>query len=80
LIFTVHRYGGQWQDFVSWWWLTNSRALIGDTKAGTLIGTDRYGNKYYENMTEELPRKTIARKKHAMAALGNILTYRPFPA
>lgn len=28
---------------------------IGDTKAGTLIGTDKYGNKYYENMTEELP-------------------------
>lgn len=29
---------------------------IGDTKAGTLIGTDRYGNKYYENVEEELPR------------------------
>ncbi|KAJ5586340.1 NADH-ubiquinone oxidoreductase subunit B17.2 [Penicillium hetheringtonii] len=39
-------------------WLTNSRALTGDTKAGTLIGTDRYGNKYYENMTEELPLRT----------------------
>jgi hypothetical protein len=31
---------------------------LGDTKAGTLIGTDRWGNKYYENMAEELPRKT----------------------
>ncbi|KAB8078389.1 NADH ubiquinone oxidoreductase subunit NDUFA12-domain-containing protein [Aspergillus leporis] len=30
---------------------------IGDTKAGTLIGTDRYGNKFYEN-TEELPLRT----------------------
>lgn len=29
---------------------------IGDTKAGTLVGTDKYGNKYYENMTDELPR------------------------
>ncbi|KAH1293938.1 hypothetical protein KXW65_008036 [Aspergillus fumigatus] len=31
---------------------------IGDTKAGTLIATDRYGNKYYENMEEELPLRT----------------------
>ncbi|KAL4928682.1 complex I NDUFA12 subunit family protein [Aspergillus undulatus] len=31
---------------------------IGDTKAGTLIGVDRYGNKYYENMEEELPLRT----------------------
>ncbi|KAI4768809.1 hypothetical protein E4T52_16120 [Aureobasidium sp. EXF-3400] len=29
----------------------------GDTKAGTLIGQDRYGNKYYENM-EDLPLRT----------------------
>jgi hypothetical protein len=28
----------------------------GDTKAGTLIAKDRYGNKFYENL-EELPRK-----------------------
>lgn len=28
---------------------------IGDTKAGTYIATDRYGNKYYENQVEELP-------------------------
>ncbi|KAK4142320.1 NADH ubiquinone oxidoreductase subunit NDUFA12-domain-containing protein [Dichotomopilus funicola] len=31
---------------------------IGDTKAGTLIGTDRFGNKYYENMQDELPLRT----------------------
>jgi NADH:ubiquinone oxidoreductase subunit len=31
---------------------------IGDTKAGTLIGTDRFGNKYYENLAEELPLRT----------------------
>ena len=29
---------------------------IGDTKAGALIGTDKYGNKFYENLAEELPR------------------------
>ena len=29
---------------------------IGDTKAGTYIATDRYGNKYYENLQDELPR------------------------
>ena len=28
---------------------------IGDTKAGTYIATDRYGNKYYENLEQELP-------------------------
>ncbi|EMD67751.1 hypothetical protein COCSADRAFT_34542 [Bipolaris sorokiniana ND90Pr] len=33
-------------------------ANIGDTKAGTLIGTDRYGNKYFENLEEELPLRT----------------------
>ncbi|PHH62605.1 hypothetical protein CDD81_6839 [Ophiocordyceps australis] len=30
---------------------------IGDTKYGTLIGTDRAGNKFFEN-TEELPLRT----------------------
>ena len=29
---------------------------MGDTKAGTYVATDRYGNKYYEN-NAELPRK-----------------------
>lgn len=28
---------------------------IGDAKAGTYIASDRYGNKYYENLEEELP-------------------------
>jgi NADH:ubiquinone oxidoreductase subunit len=31
---------------------------LGDTKAGTLIGTDRWGNKYFENLAEELPLRT----------------------
>ncbi|KAG2017132.1 hypothetical protein GB937_005730 [Aspergillus fischeri] len=39
--------------------LASSAALHdSDTKAGTLIATDRYGNKYYENMEEELPLRT----------------------
>ena len=29
---------------------------IGDTKAGTYIASDKYGNKYYENQADELPR------------------------
>ncbi|KAH5211662.1 NADH dehydrogenase 1 alpha subcomplex subunit [Parastagonospora nodorum] len=31
---------------------------IGDTKVGTLIGKDRYGNKYFENLEDELPLRT----------------------
>ena len=27
----------------------------GDTKRGTFIAQDRYGNKYYENLEEDLP-------------------------
>ncbi|WPB06302.1 uncharacterized protein RHO25_010959 [Cercospora beticola] len=30
----------------------------GDTKRGTLIGIDRFGNKYFENLEEELPLRT----------------------
>ncbi|KAL1844690.1 hypothetical protein VTK73DRAFT_2018 [Phialemonium thermophilum] len=30
---------------------------IGDTKAGTLVGVDKFGNKFYENR-EELPIRT----------------------
>ncbi|KZF19171.1 NADH-ubiquinone oxidoreductase subunit B17.2 [Xylona heveae TC161] len=30
---------------------------MGDTVAGTYVGTDRWGNKYYEN-TDELPLRT----------------------
>ncbi|KAI7777253.1 hypothetical protein LA080_003842 [Diaporthe eres] len=39
---------------------------IGDTKAGTLVGTDKFGNKYYENWTDELPLRTrwVDYKKH----------------
>jgi hypothetical protein len=29
---------------------------MGDTKAGTLVGKDKFGNTYYENLEEELPR------------------------
>jgi hypothetical protein len=25
---------------------------MGDTKVGTLVGTDKFGNKYYENLEE----------------------------
>ncbi|XTI92387.1 NADH-ubiquinone oxidoreductase-like protein subunit [Cenococcum geophilum] len=32
--------------------------IKGDTKAGTFIAKDRYGNKYYENLVEELPLRT----------------------
>ena len=31
---------------------------IGDTKAGVLVGKDRYGNKYFENLQEDLPLRT----------------------
>lgn len=34
-----------------------ANARAGDTKAGALIGTDKYGNKYFENLGEELPRQ-----------------------
>ncbi|KAM3080993.1 hypothetical protein ACMFMF_002908 [Clarireedia jacksonii] len=30
----------------------------GDTKAGTFIAQDRYGNKYFENLEDELPLRT----------------------
>lgn len=29
---------------------------MGDTKAGTYIASDKFGNKYYENLEQELPR------------------------
>ncbi|KAJ9628470.1 hypothetical protein H2203_002369 [Taxawa tesnikishii (nom. ined.)] len=31
---------------------------MGDTKAGTLVGMDSYGNKFYENDAQELPLRT----------------------
>lgn len=33
---------------------------MGDTKAGTLIGKDKFGNTFYENLAEELPRTSFA--------------------
>lgn len=50
---TVHRYVSAIPTRASASHLT----LIGDTKAGTLIGTDRAGNKFFEN-NEELPLRT----------------------
>jgi hypothetical protein len=38
----------------------NIDLYAGDTKAGTLIGKDRFGNKFYENLEEELPRRCTA--------------------
>jgi hypothetical protein len=29
--------------------------MAGDTKRGTFIAMDKFGNKYYENLEEELP-------------------------
>ena len=40
------------------WNISLIPTLIGDTKAGTLMGTDRWGNKYFENLEEELPLRT----------------------
>lgn len=48
-----HRYGASPPPIERRHLLTQ---ITGDTKAGTFIGADRYGNKYYENMQEELPR------------------------
>ncbi len=33
--------------------------IPGDTKAGTLVGVDKFGNKYFENMQDELPRQSF---------------------
>ena len=35
----------------------------GDTKAGVLVGTDKFGNKFYED-PEELPRTFSARTSY----------------
>ncbi|KAK5656697.1 hypothetical protein OQA88_4243 [Cercophora sp. LCS_1] len=40
--------------FKEYWHQLN---YIGDTKAGRLVGSDKFGNKYYEN-AEELPLRT----------------------
>ncbi len=39
--------------------------MAGDTKAGTLIAKDRYGNKYFENLEEELPREHALKLIHS---------------
>ncbi len=44
----------------------------GDTKAGTLIAKDRYGNKYFENLEEELP-CTVPSTLLVMAAVPTLL-------
>lgn len=52
LLQIVHRYGcNLYTDF-----RLKAYGFAGDTKAGTLIAKDRYGNKYYENLQDELPR------------------------
>lgn len=38
--------------------LMSLTTLQGDTKYGVLVGTDRYGNKYFENLEEDLPLRT----------------------
>ena len=32
---------------------------MGDTKTGTYIASDKFGNKYYENLEDELPRTPL---------------------
>lgn len=48
-------------------------AGAGDTKAGTLVGTDKFGNKYYENWTDELP--CMAPNLLPIRYSGNIANY-----
>ncbi|EON66492.1 NADH dehydrogenase [Coniosporium apollinis CBS 100218] len=53
------QYGHQMQQSLSS--TTGFMKLIratGDTKAGTFIAKDRYGNSYYENLADELPLRT----------------------
>jgi hypothetical protein len=57
----VPRYG-RFSGDLSYWELT---IITGDTKAGTLIAKDKFGNKYYENLEEELP------CEHAKSPLQN---------
>jgi len=51
LLRVAYRYIGLWRSLLRW----ELMEFAGDTKAGTLIATDRYGNKYFENLDEELP-------------------------
>lgn len=36
----------------------DAERVPGDTKRGTFIAMDKYGNKYFENLEEELPRRS----------------------
>lgn len=38
---------------VGFWNALRQMNTIGDIKAGRLVGTDSYGNKFYENDTED---------------------------
>jgi hypothetical protein len=51
LLLLVPRYGGSCAVLRDW----ELTIVAGDTKAGTLIAKDKFGNKYYENLEEELP-------------------------
>ena len=53
LLLLVPRYGGLYMALRGW----ELTIVAGDTKAGTLIAKDKFGNKYYENLEEELPRE-----------------------
>lgn len=55
LLAVAYRYLDSGDNFGRWEW--GLICIAGDTKAGTLIATDRYGNKYFENLEEELPRE-----------------------
>jgi hypothetical protein len=49
--YLVHRYARLSIDYLD----MELMDAVGDTKAGALIAKDRFGNKYYENLEEELP-------------------------
>jgi hypothetical protein len=51
LLLLVPRYDGSYTALRDW----ELTIVAGDTKAGTLIAKDKFGNKYYENLEEELP-------------------------
>ena len=51
LLLLVHGYGESPTDLRD----CGLTTVAGDTKAGTLIAKDKFGNKYYENLEEELP-------------------------
>lgn len=44
---------------------------MGDTKVGTLVGTDKLGNKYYESWNEHYGNTTSSRRKSSYLATRN---------